>query len=114
MAYLQAYRWPGNIRELENIMERVAVLARGPEVQLRDLPASMTAVAPAAGAMQVDMPESGISLEGVEKELIRRALEKYDWNQSQAARYLDISRKTLIYRMEKHGLAAPGVDTMSK
>jgi two-component system NtrC family response regulator len=53
------------------------------------------------------MPESGISLEGVEKELIRRALEKHEWNQSQAARYLDISRKTLIYRMEKHGLGQP-------
>jgi two-component system NtrC family response regulator len=43
----------------------------------------------------------------VEKELIRRALEKHEWNQSQAARYLDISRKTLIYRMEKHGLGQP-------
>ena len=38
---------------------------------------------------------------------LRRALEKHEWNQSQAARYLDISRKTLIYRMEKHGLGQP-------
>ena len=52
------------------------------------------------------VPEEGISLEGIERELISRALEKFKGNQTQAARYLDISRRTLIYRMEKHGLAA--------
>jgi two-component system NtrC family response regulator len=43
-------------------------------------------------------------LEGIERELLLRALDKYNGNQTQAARYLDISRRTLIYRMEKHGL----------
>ncbi|WP_419865769.1 helix-turn-helix domain-containing protein [Terriglobus roseus] len=52
------------------------------------------------------MPEEGISLEAVEKDLISRALEKFHGNQTHAARYLDISRRTLIYRMEKHGLAS--------
>jgi two-component system NtrC family response regulator len=52
----------------------------------------------------MDIPEDGISLEGVERELLLRALKKADWNQSKAARYLDISRKTLIYRMEKYGI----------
>jgi len=114
MSYFSAYRWPGNIRELENIMERIVVLAEGPMVRLTDLPGSLTAVAPKDNAMQIDMPETGISLENVERDLIRRALEKYDWNQSQAARYLDISRKTLIYRMEKHGLAPLTADTMKR
>jgi two-component system, NtrC family, response regulator AtoC len=51
-----------------------------------------------------DLPEDGISLEAIERELISRALEKFGGNQTQAARYLDISRRTLIYRIEKHGL----------
>jgi DNA-binding NtrC family response regulator len=55
-----------------------------------------------------NLPEEGISLEAVERDLIRRALERFDGNQTQAARYLDISRRTLIYRMEKHGLAVAG------
>ncbi len=48
------------------------------------------------------MHPNGISLEAVEKDLILRALEKFSWNQTHTARYLDISRKTLMYRMEKH------------
>jgi len=46
-------------------------------------------------------------LEAVEKELILKALEKCGWNQTRAARFLDISRKTLIYRMERHGIRKP-------
>ncbi len=49
-------------------------------------------------------PPQGISQEGAERELIVRALEKFNWNQTHAARHPDISRKTLIYRMEKFGL----------
>jgi hypothetical protein len=51
-----------------------------------------------------DLSPQGISLDAVEKDLILKALIKFDWNQTQAARYLDISRRTLIYRMEKHGV----------
>ena len=50
----------------------------------------------------VELPEQGISLDRVERDLLLRALEKFNWNQTQAARYLDISRRTLIYRREKH------------
>lgn len=58
--------------------------------------------------MPMTLPEAGVSLEGVEKELILRALQKHDWNQSRAARYLGITRDTLLYRMEKHHIARPG------
>lgn len=114
MPYFASYRWPGNIRELENIMERISVLARGPDVVMSDLPASMTAAPVRADILQVDMPQAGISLERVERDLIQRALERFDGNQSQAARYLDISRKTLIYRMEKHGLPKGSAATIEE
>ena len=55
-------------------------------------------------ALHLDLPPQGISLEAVEKELILSALKKFNWNQTHAARYLDLSRKTLIYRMEKYSI----------
>ncbi|MCC6856949.1 MAG: sigma-54-dependent Fis family transcriptional regulator [Bryobacterales bacterium] len=99
-----SYRWPGNIRELENVIERMVVLASGDEITEADLPPELQAPAPAQGSFLIEMPEHGISLEAVERELLVRALEKFNGNQTQAARYLDISRRTLIYRMDKHGL----------
>lgn len=108
MPYFTAYRWPGNVRELENVIERLAVLARGNVVTLEDLPPNLRQQRPAPSGgdvLQLEFGPAGISLEGVEKELLLRALKKFDWNQSQAAKYLDLSRKTLIYRMEKYGLS---------
>lgn len=99
-----AYRWPGNVRELENVIERMVVLSAGDEITLDDLPEPIRASAPHRDSLLLELPDHGISLEGIERELLLRALEKFNWNQSQAARYLDISRRTLIYRMEKHGL----------
>jgi DNA-binding NtrC family response regulator len=99
-----AYRWPGNVRELENVIERLIVLAGGEEIGEADLPDEIRKFAPQRDSFWLELPEGGISLEGVERELLLRALEKFHWNQTQAARYLDISRRTLIYRMEKHRL----------
>lgn len=104
LPYFSAHRWPGNVRELENVIERVVVLSRGPDITPQDLPEFLRRERPAAEEFHFDLPPQGISLEGIEKELIVRTLEKFDWNQTHAARYLDISRKTLIYRMEKFGL----------
>ena len=102
--YFSGYRWPGNVRELENAVERLVVLSVGEEIGFNDLPDVLRHQRSGLDAIQFELPEHGISLEGVEKELILRALEKFEWNQTQAAEYLDISRRTLIYRMEKFGL----------
>jgi len=108
LPYFCGYRWPGNVRELENVLERLVVLTMGDEVRLADLPEFLRVQRPVLEALHLELPPQGISLEAVEKELISRALSKFEGNQTQAARYLDISRRTLIYRMEKHGLTPPG------
>ncbi len=105
--YFSNYRWPGNIRELENIIERLVVLTSGNEITLSDLPAFLRREHPSLDTLNIDLPAQGISLESIEKELILKALEKFNWNQTHAAKYLDISRKTLMYRMEKHGIQRP-------
>jgi DNA-binding NtrC family response regulator len=105
--YFQHYRWPGNVRELENVVERIVVLAPGREIALADLPGALRQEKQPVDSLNLDIPSQGISLEAVERELILRALNRARWNQTHAARYLDISRKALIYRMEKHGIRRP-------
>jgi two-component system NtrC family response regulator len=101
---LSRYGWPGNVRQLENVIERMVVLAVGDEITLADLPDEIRSVPPGQDPLLLELPEEGISLEAVERELLLRALEKFKGNQTHAARYLDISRRTLIYRMEKYGI----------
>jgi two-component system NtrC family response regulator len=104
LPHFSAYRWPGNIRELENVIERLVMLATGDEITFEDLPAVLRRHRPALGTLHVELPAYGISLEAVEKELIAQALSRFHGNQTQASRYLDLSRKALIYRIEKYGL----------
>lgn len=111
--YFQNYRWPGNVRELENIVERIVVLSRGNEITLTDLPDYLRRERPKTDLLQLEIPSQGISLESVERELLVRALEKFQGNQTHAAQYLDISRKALIYRMEKYGIKKRGPDSDS-
>ncbi len=110
LPHFTSYRWPGNVRELENVVERLVVLSPGDQINLEDLPDFLRRSRSTVEELRLDLPPQGISLEAVEKELILRALEKFNWNQSQAARYLDLSRKTLIYRMDKFKLRREGED----
>jgi two-component system NtrC family response regulator len=111
LPYFAAYGWPGNVRELENVIERLTVLASGDEITLHDLPEFLRKEKPPGDSLHWELPPTGISLEGVEKDLILRALKKFDWNQTKAAAFLDISRRTLIYRMEKYGFHKEPAET---
>lgn len=102
-AALQAYRWPGNIRELANIMERAVLLNDGGAIEPSDL--AMLPPAPAATEFQVTFPPSGIVWADLEKSLIEQALAQAGGNQVRAAKLLGLSRDALRYRMEKHGIA---------
>ncbi len=105
MEALQGYEWPGNVRELENVMERMVVFARKPLIGLRDLPAMLRVRSiRSLGDVIIHLPEKGFSLEGLEKDILRSALEMHNWNQTRAAAYLRLTRNTLIYRMHKFGL----------
>jgi len=104
LPYFQTHRWPGNIRELENVIERLVVLSPHDEIAVEDLPDFLRRERPILESLNFDLPPQGISLDALERELIVRALDRFGGNQTKAAEYLDISRKTLIYRMEKHGL----------
>jgi two-component system NtrC family response regulator len=98
------HAWPGNIRELENVIERALVLDRDGLLGLDDLPDRLKASGQRIGNLRIELPDEGISLEDVERDLLVAALEKHNWNQTRAAAYLNITRSTLLYRMQKFGL----------
>ena len=111
MGCLIAYAWPGNIRELENTMERLAILSSGSEIDAHHLPeairSALTAEPPSPRLEEnaLSLSESVIKLE---KELILRALERTDWNKKQAAQLLGMNRTTLLEKIKKRGLTPPG------
>jgi len=98
------YSWPGNIRELENVIERALVLDKDGTIGLDDLPDRLRTREHRVANLRMELPDEGISLEDVERELLLAALEKHNWNQTRAAVFLNITRSTLVYRMEKFGL----------
>jgi DNA-binding NtrC family response regulator len=104
LSLIKAYGWPGNVRELENVIEHASVLRRTDVVSIADLPDKLKKGKADVENIVLNLPDEGISLEELEKNLIIKALEKHKGNQTRAAEYLGITRPTLIYRMEKYAI----------
>jgi two-component system response regulator HydG len=98
MEVLRDHGWPGNVRQLRNVIERAVVLARSERLGLEDLPAEFNH---AAGSHR--FPEAGRTLKDVELRAIKDALVKSDGNKSKAAKMLGISRKALYKRLNDEG-----------
>ncbi len=101
LSALMTYDWPGNIRELRNVIERMVVLSRQPRLTVRDLPAHMRQGAdePRAAMVTPDM-----SLDDAERTMIIKALEMHAGNRTKAAKQLGISRRTLHRKLNEYGL----------
>ncbi|MBI5511329.1 MAG: sigma-54-dependent Fis family transcriptional regulator [Deltaproteobacteria bacterium] len=115
---LCGYRFPGNVRELQNLMERAVILAGGDAIQLADLPEEVRGTAPLAAAADVTIPEGGIDFEatvqGLERRLLKTALTRAGGVKTRAAELLGLSLRSLRYRLQKLGLqttAEPDADS---
>lgn len=93
---LEEYEFPGNVRELENMIERAIVVGNGKEIRQKDLPLERDIVS-----------DSNDSLNDLEKKYILKTLNKYDWNISRTARVLKIDRVTLYNKIKRHQLTSP-------
>ena len=101
MRRLMAYHWPGNVRQLENALERaVAFTAGRSQIDEADLPAEVQQARETPTPSTINLPEDGIDLEafvaGIERDLIQRSLERTGGNKGQAARLLNLKRTTLV------------------
>jgi transcriptional regulator with PAS, ATPase and Fis domain len=100
---LKNYAWPGNIRELQNLCERLCILLAGKTIEPENLPSEFHTNQAISGVPHFTLPATGLQLESLEASLIQQALELTKGNRSKSARLLGLSRDALIYRMQKHG-----------
>ncbi|VGO16728.1 Transcriptional regulatory protein ZraR [Pontiella desulfatans] len=96
---LSAYGWPGNIRELRNLVERMVVLARGTVLDVADIPAQVREQAQGGGDVKID---AELTVDEMEKRMVIQALEKTGGNRTKAAERLGISRRTLHRKLNQY------------
>ena len=104
---LMDYRWEGNVRELESVIERSVILADHDRIDIDTLPEKLQQTASPTAQQDLrnfTIPDEGISLEHLERSLIESALKKTNWSIKKASELLGISYKTLQYRIQKYNL----------
>ncbi len=104
LAALAEYSWPGNVRELQNVIERCVALADGPLIRLSDLPLEFMIPDGRVSASATSALDLEGAHDGFERQIVRRVLDRVDWNQSEAARLLGMHRNTLKVKMARWGL----------
>ena len=102
---LSEYHWPGNIRQLETVIERAVLMNDRGTIAARDIQDELRTGRP-AGQLNYDIPDEGIDFEKLEKELIQKAMTKTGGVATKAAKLLGMSYKTFIYRLEKFNLSS--------
>ncbi|MEA3367695.1 MAG: sigma-54 dependent transcriptional regulator [Planctomycetota bacterium] len=120
MAVMQAYDWPGNVREMRNLIERAVLLSGSGRLTVDCLPTELMTPAIVAGNDSESNPEplivlgpKGVDIHEVERLLVEKAIQQADGNQSRAAQLLGLSRDQLRYRLQKFGLLKAGAEGAS-
>jgi two-component system response regulator PilR (NtrC family) len=112
LSVLERYHWPGNIRELENVLERAVVLGAGDMLTAESLPESVRRERPSRGPELVDIPDEGLDLEttldDLERRYLQRALDRTGGVQTKAAELLRMTFRQFRYKLQKHSLAKRG------
>ena len=105
VALFKQYDWPGNLRELKNVVRRAVLLTPGEQAQLAALPQEMIHVQTSDAVKAASVYDLKAHQETQERELIMKTLQEVRYNKSKAARLLNIDRKTLYFKMEKYGIS---------
>ena len=99
--FLERYSWPGNVRELRNAMERAALLSRGELILPEHLPRRICAAVPPSPPPAGEEPADSQRLEEIEHQAVSEALRQHDFNRTETAKALGISRRALLYKLQR-------------
>ncbi|MDP2754853.1 MAG: sigma-54 dependent transcriptional regulator [Nitrospirota bacterium] len=112
MKALIEYNWPGNIRQLESVIERAILMCESSHIGLKDIKSELRFFH-GKDILDFDLPDEGINVEELEKDLLKKAMQKANGVATKAAKLLGMSYKTFWYRWEKLNLHSPKKDTLS-
>lgn len=112
MKALMDYHWPGNIRQLESVIERAVLMCESNTIRLKDIKSELR-LSLRDDIVDFDLPDDGINFEEIEKELLRKAMIKANGVATKAAKLLGMSYKTFWYRWDKFNLHSSKKDTLS-